>query len=1028
MALKQILHKKTWEPTSIHYNNSVYAAGGSTICWDTYDETGDTKIFMYRGGNQVATLWMYDSVEDSWSESRGTTNPSGNQSNEYAGNALAYTSLGTPNGTTSNFCTSNSTTFLTTTLNLVKDISGSKIRIIGGENAGYEGTIVSNTLGFNASIEIDPPTALPNYTAWVEIFSGSVYAVWSTSSTTTPLFNVYDIATNTWSTRTSPSTNTYVQYSVKLTSLPQIGSDLDTGTISSVLTNWLPSNLRYGSWNFRAGSVAYTDGTVAQGSPDQYSTRIDYTSGDGYCWITPNVLTANTTYTFSLWVKTPSITSTIRFNVYMQGGWTTSLTVPTSGVWTRQSMTFTTDAVSTIVQEIGFFNLNPIVYIDTVQLEEAASPGTFLNTTYNQRWGTSNLIPNTNLSTWLLQTGNTITPNQTDPFGGTTAVLYESGSTIYSSITTTLSINIYNKPLILSVYMKAGTTTAAQLYIENTTAGSPMVASHAVVLTTEWVRYTCAFNTNTSTSGVKIILDTGIYGAINTGNIYISSPQLEYGSVPTEFIATTGSGAKIRQITGGPLSQLTFTGKDWSPGSLKNYRIKFTRPSVVNLLAYSTNFANNLTWTTTGGATKTGNVLNCGTDSMRVDVRPLGQLAFLKAGTYTFYIIASGTGTFRMYSYNQISLSSNAGVDYTLTSTPTRFVHTFTYAVDGAFPVFGRMVGNTATAITVYAGQLEYGSVAHDLVYTDSNLDYTAGTQYLPIIDNDANTITVPITLGDEPRTGDTITIEPNGDDIYLSGNNENALYCYNQRANTWLPQEVIPTRNRGSAPGWEHSAIFVNKIDGWSLPKSVPLKQLNTAYTYGDKIQPNVPTISYDYIKSGVFECTVPGTSAGSTMTGWQYVMIINVENHVDGTATFMQRLVEQPGRYIYSFRGNSTATLHIFDITTQMWHSCDSTITFKYAGCGTALMSGGTSYCQTGNYIYIDVPTSYQGGNRFYRFDIKNYLMEPFKTLRSAANGLAQSGQRIWPSYKTVGSEKYTFINSMATNTYNIRRCRVN
>ena len=1032
MALKNILHKKTWEPMT--QPSTVWTGNaGNCICWDTYKETGTSEMYCWPGAVNLTSLYIYDSQEDSW-EFPGirTGGLSVNQvNNDWPGNALAYSSLGFLSGKSFSEASSNSTTVLNTQLKIVKDLTGKKIRIIGGDNAGYEGTITSNTIGVFSTITISPPTALPNLISKIEIYSCSIFAIWASGTIVSPAMQIYDIATDTWYSRSSPSLNTWVQYSIKMTNVPQLDHVYDTALLTSSLINWLPSNIRYGSWVSPVGSTVTTDGTMANNLYGlQFSSRIDYTSGTGYFYNQLYCLKSNTTYTVSAWVKTPFITSTITFSIEIGAVQFTQI-VPTSGVFTRQSYTFTTGEVTTNLQKVGFISTNPILYIDSIQLEENSSVGTYLDTTYNTRHGSTNLIPDSRSTAWVAN-ANTITHGQTDPFNGTTSALLTDASTSSALyFANSVGANIYNKQFTASVWLKAGTATTCDLYLAMAGVPYTIVASQiGITLTSKWVRYSLTglglLNVNNTLSFYTFI---GTQAGVNEGTIYAAWPQIEYGSDATEYVETTVGVAKTRYVTGSSLAQLNFTGKDWMPGSLKNYRVRFTTPSYVNLLAYSTDFSNGTSWTLTGGSTKTGNVLNITVDSMRCDVRPTGLSGYLKAGTYTFYIIASGSGTFSMFSYNMITAASGTRYVQTLSATPTRFVLTFSFAQDGGFPVFGRSVGDTATAITVYGGQLEYGTVAHDLIPTTTTIGYSGGTQYVPIIDNDISSITVPMSFGNVVPNGTTVYIEPNGDDIYLSGNQENAIYLYNQRADAWLSQEIIPTKPRGSVPGWEHSAIFVNKINGWNLPKSVPIRQVSTTYTYGDKITSYLPNLNYDYVKSALLECITPGTSSNSTLSGLQYNLNIVQDTVVDGTAIFTPKLVEQPGRYIYSFRGQSSNTLNIFDITTQMWHSCDSSVNFRYGNNGGIAggITTGSSYCQIGNYIYIEVPYAYAALSKYYRFDIKAHKLEPILYNRYRYNGVITTGQRIWPTYKTVGAENYVFLNSMATANYDRSRLRI-
>lgn len=134
--------------------------------------------------------WLYSPLEDGWVN---LPNPSMSGAIN-TGGCGAATSVG-PSGT----ATAGSTTSLTTTLTLARDLRGYAVHITGGPGAGDTRIIASNTVG--ASSVIAPTTPFS-----AAITSSSTFRLmtprWYISGGGTPAsggFKHYDFATNVWS-------------------------------------------------------------------------------------------------------------------------------------------------------------------------------------------------------------------------------------------------------------------------------------------------------------------------------------------------------------------------------------------------------------------------------------------------------------------------------------------------------------------------------------------------------------------------------------------------------------------------------------------------------------------------------------------------------------------------------------------------------------------------------------------------------------------------------------------------------------
>jgi hypothetical protein len=92
------------------------------------------------------------------------------------------------------------------------------------------------------------------------------------------------------------------------------------------------------------------------------------------------------------------------------------------------------------------------------------------------------------------------------------------------------------------------------------------------------------------------------------------------------------------------------------------------------------------------------------------------------------------------------------------------------------------------------------------------------------------------------------------------------------------------------------------------------------------------------------------------------------------------------QNGRFIYSFRGSATNTLHRYDVALNRWE------TVVYGGAADTF-STGSSYDQSGNFYYIRQNAT----NRFFKYDFDNNFITGLTT-NLYTDSTAVVGDKIW------------------------------
>lgn len=147
--------------------------------------------------NSNTTAWVYNPFEDGWVQipspalagtfGAGAAGVAGSWS---TGTTVAAASLTATGGTTSTIVTNQT---------LARSLAGYSIHILSGPNAGVTLTIVSNTIGSNATITV--ATQASAFTASTVYRLGTpVWYVIGAGTLASGSFRKYDWATNTWTT------------------------------------------------------------------------------------------------------------------------------------------------------------------------------------------------------------------------------------------------------------------------------------------------------------------------------------------------------------------------------------------------------------------------------------------------------------------------------------------------------------------------------------------------------------------------------------------------------------------------------------------------------------------------------------------------------------------------------------------------------------------------------------------------------------------------------------------------------------
>lgn len=222
--LRKMLHRKSAEYCAPLAAGNT--AAGTFIVSDKSDMVpGHTSTYWIGG---VSAIWHYSADEDSWQQmpnsgATGTFN-AGACGEFRAVSAPAGVIDLTPSGT-------GTTSTIPTSLTAARNMAGCKVRIHVGTNIGYEGTIVSNTIGASSVITVTPAaSAAFDATSRYRVYGGSLWFM--NAGTAAVGFSVYDRMTNVWTARAVANLPVAWGTDAQLISTPGLSSNGGSGFVN----------------------------------------------------------------------------------------------------------------------------------------------------------------------------------------------------------------------------------------------------------------------------------------------------------------------------------------------------------------------------------------------------------------------------------------------------------------------------------------------------------------------------------------------------------------------------------------------------------------------------------------------------------------------------------------------------------------------------------------------------------------------------------------------------------------------------
>ncbi len=279
--LRKLLHRKAWESCT---SAPAATAAGSFVVSDKYDLKNGSRAFYVAN---ASSIWLYEGNEDAWCQL-----PSSGATGTFAAGACGeYRALGAMGGYFTQTATAGTTSTITTNRTIVRGLAGCRVRVVAGTGIGYEGTVVSNTLGTNAVVTVSPANgaAFDNTTQY-QIYSGSLW--FFNAGTTAVGFSVYDVATNAWTARSVTGLPTAWGTDAQLVSTMGSAKSFATGTATAGAASTLTNSTKAWGTNMWAN----------------YQVRITAGTGKGQI----RVIASNTATALTVsaaWTVTPDATS-----------------------------------------------------------------------------------------------------------------------------------------------------------------------------------------------------------------------------------------------------------------------------------------------------------------------------------------------------------------------------------------------------------------------------------------------------------------------------------------------------------------------------------------------------------------------------------------------------------------------------------------------------------------------------------------------------------------------------------------------
>lgn len=316
---KKILDLKRWE-----FITPAPAATAAGVCAATSLMNRQLTLLL----TSAANAFLYDAAEDGWVQL-----PAAGLAGTFAaGASVTATSVG-PTGT----ATGGSTSTVVTNLTLARNLAGYSIHITGGPGAGDTRTILSNTVGTNATITVDSAfssaiTASSTY----RLLTPRWYvlnAITAAGTTTANVFRFYDYALNTWIAAETGATDGIAPAAV-------IGTD----SVLVATPSWyLTGYDSFATGTATAGGASTISNSARNWTTNQWTNyQIRIVSGTGAGQIrTISSNTATQITVSSAWATQPDATSVYNiegnddFIYYMGSGAVTLFRYSVSaGTWT----------------------------------------------------------------------------------------------------------------------------------------------------------------------------------------------------------------------------------------------------------------------------------------------------------------------------------------------------------------------------------------------------------------------------------------------------------------------------------------------------------------------------------------------------------------------------------------------------------------------------------------------------------------------------------------------------------------------
>jgi hypothetical protein len=184
--LRKLLHRKSWEPCT---PLPVATVAGSFVVSDKFNLVPNSLAFYVAN---YSAIYRYDGDEDSWVQlpNSGLAGVFG------AGACGEFKALGALGGVFNQTSTGGGVATINTNKTIVRSLAGRRLRVIAGLGLGFDGTVLSNTIGANAVITTSGGTF--DATTVFQVFSGSL---WVQGAGAAAGFGVYDLATNAWTAK-----------------------------------------------------------------------------------------------------------------------------------------------------------------------------------------------------------------------------------------------------------------------------------------------------------------------------------------------------------------------------------------------------------------------------------------------------------------------------------------------------------------------------------------------------------------------------------------------------------------------------------------------------------------------------------------------------------------------------------------------------------------------------------------------------------------------------------------------------------